>query len=122
MGDIALINNDVASSQFGDISLVVSDSDDILQQARNNIMTIYGELYNHPDIGNNVFNGRYKIKDDMGDIETCCENAILCDSRVDSVDEILVTKSDIVGNIAIVFKIVTASGSTLSSSCNISIT
>lgn len=88
MSDIALINGDIMASNFGDI-LVVNDDDDIIQMAINNIMTIHGSNEFHPNIGNTVYNDRFKMSErGLQDIASRCKNAILQDYRVRNVLEI----------------------------------
>lgn len=122
MGDIALVNGDIVVSQFDDISLVLDDNEDILQQAINNINTIYGEVIDHPTIGNMLFNNRNKIKSDLSDIETYCEDAISSDERIDSVEDIVATRVKDTDMVNISFTLLTIYGDTISSSSNISIT
>lgn len=88
MSDIALINGDIMASNFGDI-LIVNDEDDIIQMAKNNIMTIYGSNEFHPTIGNTVHNNRFKMSErGLEDIAKRCKEAILQDYRVTSVLEV----------------------------------
>lgn len=121
MGDIALVNNDIAISQFDDISITASEDDDILQQAINNIKTVYGEMLFHPELGNALYSTRRKITDDMTDIINECEIAILQDDRIESVDELIATRSDMPGSVDIRFLITTIYDRTLSSSTSINI-
>ena len=60
MSDVALVNKDLVPSSFGDIA-ILDDNDDIIQMAINNILTIRGTNEFHTDIGNDVYNSRYKI-------------------------------------------------------------
>ena len=57
MSDVALINGDIAPSNFGDI-MIVNDDDDIIQMAVNNILLVYGTNEFHPDMGNMAYNNR----------------------------------------------------------------
>jgi hypothetical protein len=124
MSDIALINGDIQASSFGYI-LIVNDDDDIIQMAVNNIMTIYGSNEFHPTIGNKVYNERHKMSErGLLNIANECKNAILQDSRVNSVIEIIARNASTPTNIGlcdISFIIQTTSGKQLSSSIAITI-
>lgn len=87
MIDVALIGGDLIASTFGDIALTNSNNDDIIQSANNNIMTISGENYLHPTIGNMAYNRRLKISDSgFRQIESDSKDAILFgDTRVKEV-------------------------------------
>lgn len=91
MSDIALIDKDIVLSNFGDVS-ILDDNDDIIQMAINNILTIRGMNEFHTEIGNDVYNGRYKMSDlGLQNIASECKNAILQDTRVEDVIEITAT-------------------------------
>lgn len=123
MGDIALVNGEIVRSQYGDISITTSDNDDIIQQAINSIYTKFGEMYLHPELGNKMLNGRYKIADDMSDVEADCQEAMMYDERIDSVDEISIVRSSrIRGSVDINFTITTIYGDVLSSDITVNIT
>ena len=119
MSDIALINGDILASNFGDI-LVVDDSNDIIQMAINNIMTIYGANEFHPDIGNTVYGGRYKMTENgLKEIASRCKDAILSDYRVANVIEIIaknVSTPENYGQCEISFTLITIYNTQLSSS------
>ena len=123
MSDIALINGDIVASNFGDI-LIVNDDDDIIQMAINNIMTIYGTNEFHPNIGNTIYNGRYKMSENgLREIAARCSDAILLDHRVANVIEIIaknISTPDNYGLCQISFVLITIYGTQLSSNTVIS--
>lgn len=124
MSDIALTNGDIAASNFGDI-LIVNDNDDIIQMAINNILTISGSNEFHPNIGNTVHNGRYKLSENgLNDIANQCKNAILQDHRVENVIEIIaknISTPENYGLCDISFVLITTDGIQLNSRVAISI-
>ena len=98
MSDIALINGDIATSNSGDI-LIIDDDADVIQMAVNNIMTIQGDNEFHTEIGNTVYNNRFKMSQrGLEDIANRCKNAILNDSRVRNVLEIIAKNASTVDN------------------------
>lgn len=119
MSDIALINGDIMASNFGDI-LIANDNDDIIQMAINNIKTIYGANEFHPEIGNTVYNGRYKMSENgLKEIASRCKDAIMSDYRVANVIEIIaknISTLDNYGLCDISFVLITIGGIQLSSS------
>lgn len=123
MSDIALVNKDLVPSSFGDIA-ILDDNDDIIQMAINNILTIRGTNEFHVDIGNDIYNGRYKMSDrGLQTIANECRNAILQDVRVDNVIEIIARNASTPQNYGlceISFVLITTDGVQLSS--NIAIT
>lgn len=124
MSDIALINGDIVASNFGDI-LVVNDDNDIIQMAINNIMTIYGANEFHPNIGNTVYNDRFKMSErGLQDIANRCKNAILQDYRVENVIEIVAKNASTPQNYGLCevsFILLTSYGKELSSSVTITL-
>lgn len=124
MSDIALTNRDIIPSNFGDIA-IVNDDDDIIQMAVNNILTIYGTNEFHPNIGNNVYNGRHKMSErGLQNIAIECKNAILQDIRVANIIEIIaknVSTPENYGLCEVSFVLITTYGSQLSSSVAITL-
>lgn len=122
MSDIALINKDIVASSFGDI-LIVDDDDDVIQMAVNNILTIAGSNEFHPNIGNNVYNGRYKLSErGLQEIASMCKDAILQDYRVANVIEIIAKNISTIENYGlcdISFELITIYGAQLSSSVTV---
>lgn len=122
MSDIALINSDIAASNFGDI-LIIDDDADIIQMAVNNIMTIQGDNEFHTEIGNTVYNNRFKMSQrGLEDIANRCKNAILNDSRVRNVLEIIAKNASTVDNYGLCevsFVLLTIYGKQLNSSVTI---
>ena len=122
MSDIALINGDILASNFGDI-LIADDNSDIIQMAVNNIMTVYGANQFHPNIGNTVYNDRYKMSENgLKEIASKCMNAILLDYRVANVIEVVARNASTLENYGlcdISFALVTIHGTQLSSSVTI---
>ena len=123
MSDVALVNKDLVPSSFGDIA-ILDDNDDIIQMAINNILTIRGTNEFHTDIGNDVYNSRYKMSDKgLQAIASECKNAILQDIRVSDVIEIIARNASTIDNYGlceISFVLVTIDGVQLSS--NVAIT
>lgn len=123
MSDIALVNKDLVPSNFGDIA-ILDDNDDVIQMAINNILTIRGTNEFHTDVGNDVYNGRYKMSDKgLQAIASECKNAILQDIRVSDVIEIIARNASTPENYGlceISFVLVTTDGVQLSS--NVAIT
>lgn len=92
--DIMLHDNDISSTQSGDISLV-SDTDNILQTIISNILTRYGELELDPTRGNMIYNRRVKLTNSgLKQVEEDCKNAILQDPRISRVLSISAIKSN----------------------------
>lgn len=124
MSDIALVNGDIVASNFGDI-LIVDDDNDIIQMAINNIMTIYGTNQFHPEIGNMVYNGRYKMSENgLVEIAARCKDAIMSDYRVANVIEIIAKNISTLENYGlcqISFVLLTIYGVQLSSSTTITL-
>lgn len=124
MSDIALINQDIIPSNVGDI-LIVGDDDDIIQMAINNILTIKGSNEFHTDIGNDVYNRRYKISErDLTEIANKCKDAILNDGRIANVIEVIAKNISTPANNGmcdISFIILTTYGKQLSSNIPITI-
>jgi hypothetical protein len=122
MSDIALINGDIVASNFGDI-LIANDNDDIIQMAINNIMTIHGTNEFHPNIGNMVYNERYKMSENgLKEIASRCKDAIMSDYRVANVIEIIAKNTSTLENYGlcdISFVLITVDGTQLSSSVSI---
>ena len=122
MSDIALINGDIAASNLGDI-LIIDDDADVIQMAVNNIMTIQGANEFHTEIGNTVYNNRFKMSQrGLEDIANRCKNAILNDSRVQNVLEIIAKNASTIDNYGLCevsFVILTTYGKQLNSSVTI---
>lgn len=123
MADIAF-NGDIMASNFGDL-LIVNDNGDIIQMAINNINTIYGTNEFHPEIGNNVYNGRYKMSENgLKEIASACKDAIMLDYRVSNVIEITAKNISTIENYGlceISFVLATVDGTQLSSSVAIQV-
>jgi hypothetical protein len=91
--DIMLVNGDLIASVTGDIALV-TDSDEIIQMAINNMNIVYGELSGDPTRGNMIFTRRVKLSPSgLRQVEADCKNAILQDTRIADVPYIRATKS-----------------------------
>ena len=124
MSDVALVNKDLVPSSFGDIA-ILDDNDDIIQMAINNILTIRGTNEFHTDIGNDVYNSRYKMSErGLQAIASECKNAILQDVRVENVIEIIARNASTPENYGlceISFVLVTTDGIQLSSNIAISL-
>lgn len=120
--DVMLTGSDLVRSLFGDLA-IVSDDDDIIQTAINNIKTKYGEMELHPEFGNTAFTTRMKLSDtNMVSVENSCRIAILQDVRVSKVSRIKAIKStDIYGQCDINFTLVTTDGKVLDSGVSINI-
>lgn len=122
MSDIAFINGDIMASSFGDI-LIANDEDDIIQMAINNILTIAGSNKFHPNIGNNVYNGRHKLSErGLVEIASMCKDAILNDYRIANVIEIIaknISTPENYGLCDISFELLTIDGAQLSSSISV---
>ena len=123
MADIAF-NGDIMASNFGDL-LIVNDDNDIIQMAVNSINTIYGTSEFHPEIGNNVYNGRYKMSENgLKEIASACRDAIMLDYRVSDVIEIIaknISTNQNYGLCEISFVLTTIYGTQLNSSVTIQI-
>lgn len=123
MADIAF-NGDIMASNFGDL-LIVNDDNDIIQMAINNIHTIHGANEFHPEIGNDVYNRRYKMSGNgLKEIASVCKNAIMLDYRVSDVIEIVaknISTSEDYGLCEVSFVLMTINGTQLNSSVAIQI-
>ena len=95
MSDIMLdTDGDIMATQIGDIR-IISNDDELIQMAVNNMSTIYGELENDLTRGNLVYSRRIKINNEgMRKVAYDCKNAILQDPRVVNVPYIDVTKTE----------------------------
>jgi hypothetical protein len=95
MQDIAMIDGDLVVTDLGDLAITASDNDDVIQMANNNIMTRLGENIHHPEVGNDVYNKRLKITSSgLAEVESDSKNAILNDTRVSDVYNILAYAGD----------------------------
>ena len=123
MSDIMINNGDIVFTTFGDIMIADGD-DDIIQSAIHNIMTIYGENEFHNELGNTVYNSRYKIsKTNLISIQDACKRAIIEDPRLKSVPIIIATNNpNIYGGCNISFTLKTQDDRLLSSQTSIIIT
>lgn len=124
MSDIALINGDISASSFGDISIIDDDAD-VIQMAVNNIMTIYGANPFHVNLGNTVYNNRFKMSTrGLEDVANRCKNAILNDYRVQNVLEIIAKNAGTITNpglCEVSFVLLTTYGKELSSNVTITL-
>lgn len=123
MADIKLnANNDIDISSSGDID-IANDSEDILQNAINNLRIRFGELQFHETSGNKIYNQRVGFNaKGIATIKYYCKDAILQDSRVTEVRDITVTRSKDDRYVCdILFTIVTIDGQTLCNSATINI-
>lgn len=122
MADLFLTNGDISNTLFGDIG-VVESYDEITQSAVNNVLTILGENQYHSDIGNMAHRRRLKSSDSNLDlVMKDCIDAILVDTRVDSVASITASyDNDNKNNINIAFTIKTTDGTITSSTIIITI-
>jgi hypothetical protein len=120
--DIMLVNGDLAVSITGDIALV-TDGDEIIQTAINNMSTIYGELDSDPTRGNMIFTRRVKLSPSgLRQVESDCKNAILQDTRVADIPYISATRSTTVAyECDIEFTIRDIDGNTHSSNASINL-
>ena len=122
MADILLNDNNDISIIDGDIA-ICSDDFDIIQQAKININTRIGNNIFHTSIGNPALNERMKYTDKYMDIiENGCKQAIMCDDRVDSINNINVSLLESDKNTCnIDFSIITIYGDQLDSQCTVNI-
>lgn len=89
--DIRTFGNDIVSAN-GDISLV-TDNENIIQAAINNMRTIYNELLIDPERGNMIYYRRLKSgNNDLRQVEYDCKSAIMIDDRIQDVPYIRATK------------------------------
>lgn len=98
MADISMNGGNDLQVSMGDLVIIGGNNDiyDIVQQSINSVMTVKGELENHPDYGNSIFNERKKMSDTgLLYIASACKSAILMgDARVKSVDSIVAERVD----------------------------
>lgn len=122
MADILLNDNNDISIINGDIA-ICNDDFDIIQQAKININTRIGNNIFHTSIGNPALNERMKYTNKYIDIiENGCKQAIMCDDRVDSINNINVSLSEDDKNTCNVdFSIITIYGDQLDSQCTVNI-
>ena len=122
MADILLNDNNDISIINGDIA-ICGDDFDIIQQAKININTRIGNNIFHTSIGNPALNERMKYTNKYMDIiENGCKQAIMCDDRVDSINNINVSLSESDKNTCnIDFSIITIYGDQLDSQCTVNI-
>ena len=123
MIDIAMNNGDLIATDFGDIALVNSEIDDIIQTANNNIQTIKGEIIFHSEIGNDAYNRRLKMAESgLRIVEECCVDCITNgDSRIADVVSISAVIGDEYGECDITYKLLTTDGTFIDSSISINI-
>ena len=122
MKDIAMINGDLVVNDFGDIAIVSSDNDDIIQFANNNILTRLGENIFHTDIGNDVHNRRFKMtQSNLVEIESYCKNAILRDTRIDNIVHMKASIGSNHGECIIEYTLLTVDGDNLDGRMSINI-
>jgi phage baseplate assembly protein W len=105
---------DMVVTEFGDIATVLSDDDDIIQMANNNILTKLGENIHHPEIGNDVYSMRLKITPSgLAEAEFSSKSAILYDTRVSDVTYINASQGNNYGECIITYTLVTVDNVTL---------
>lgn len=123
MSDVALINGDIMASNFGDI-LIINDDDDVIQHAVNSILTIYSANKFHENIGNTVYNDRFKMSErGLQDVADRCKNAILQDYRVQNVLEIVAKNASMIeyGLCEVSFVLETTDGRVLNSNVTVTL-
>jgi hypothetical protein len=122
MQDIAMIDGDLVVTDLGDLAITASDNDDVIQMANNNIMTRLGENIHHPEVGNDVYNKRLKITSSgLAEVESDSKNAILNDTRVSDVYNILAYAGDNYGECIIEYALTTVDGSKLDGRVSVNI-
>ncbi len=126
MIDVAMSDGDLTVSEYGDISLELTDDDDIIQMSNNAINTIKGELIElHPDFGNDAFNQRLKLSNNgYAIVEECATTAIMdadTEERIDEVSDISAYKGNSIGECCINYTLLLADGRTISSSTSINV-
>lgn len=92
MIDMLLRDGDLVADKYGDISLCIDESEDIIQTANHNILLRYGTNKFHKELGNLAYNNRVKANEGgIQIIQEECINAVLNDSRIREVKELNVT-------------------------------
>lgn len=82
MIDLMINGGDLVVSEFGDLSLLQSDEDNIIQTANLAICTRKGSNIFHPEYGNDVWNRRVKMSESgFRIVEACSKDAILNSSN-----------------------------------------
>lgn len=122
MIDIAMINGDLVVGELGDIAVVATDDDDIIQMANNNISTRLGENIFHPEIGNDALNKRLKITpSDLLEVESDSKSAILYDTRVSDVTSIRASSGINYGECIVEYTVLTTGGHSIDGKMQINI-
>lgn len=86
-----LCDNDLAVSVTGDIDLALNDID-VAQSAVCNMMIALNELPLEYSRGN-ILNRRIKLTPTgLAEIESCCRQAVMYDTRVDTINALVATK------------------------------
>lgn len=123
MIDLAIKDGDFIVSPLGDISLLLTDDDNIIQTANLAITIAMGDNIFHEDYGNDAFNKRLKLAESgFHTVEICAKEAILhASSEVAEVASISASKGEGYGECIVAYTLVTVSGKTISSSTSINI-
>lgn len=120
---VAMNNGDLVISGYGDLSLHITDDDNVIQMANSAIYTIKGENIFHSEYGNDAWNKRLKIAESgFSTVESCAKDAILhALPEVMDVKSIKATKGEGYGECNINYTLVTFDGRTISGSTHINI-
>lgn len=123
MIDVALRSGDLIVSTNGDISLLNTDDDNIIQMVNSAISTIKGENIFHLSYGNDAWNKRLKISDSgFRTVEVCAKEAILNNvAEVSEISSIEAIKGDVYGECVIKYALLTVTNKLISSSTSINI-
>lgn len=123
MIDLAMKGGDLIVSPFGDISLHLTDDDNVIQTANLAITIAMGENIFHDDYGNDALNKRLKIAESgFHTIEIYAKEAILhASSEVAEVASISASKGEGYGECTVAYTLVMMNGRTISSSTSINI-
>lgn len=123
MIDLALRGGDLIISPLGDISLHLTDDDNIIQTANLAIAIPKGENIFHSDYGNDAWNKRLKVSESgFSTVEIYAKEAILnASSEIADVTSISASKGTGYGECIVAYTLVTVDGRVISSSTSINI-
>ena len=123
MIDLALKGGDLIISPLGDISLHLTDDDNIIQTANLAIAIAKGGNIFHRDYGNDAWNKRLKISESgFNTVEIYSKEAILhASSEIAEVTSIKASKGEGYGECIVAYTLVTVDGRVISSSTGINI-
>lgn len=123
MIDVAMNNGDLVASSNGDLLLLHTDDDNIIQMCNHAVYTVKDELIFHLGYGNDAWNRRLKISESgFQTVSECAKEAILHGvSEVADVPKISARQGINHNDCLVEYTVFTIDGKSLSSSISINL-